>query len=315
MRNKKEFTGKDLAEALTRAAADLGIHQDEVHYRFIDEGRRGIMGLGARAVHIEVVLPAASEGQAPVTPKPPPQPARNRSPRRQAREKKAPSPAPVDETAADRPVDREDGNRGRQGKRGNRAGRKGRNRGDRRSGRESGRSANRPSRNGSRTPRPPVEADPAQMEQLASTLRTMLAKLELELEVALEPVRTGVRVELTGDQDLLARNDAEFPQALQFLLNRMSRRTWPDVGRIQLMSDRLSNAQDEELVEEIREVAGQIAHTGQPKSLHPMNPYERRIVHITVREFPGLRSDSAGEGFRKRITISREDEQPAADDA
>ena len=313
MSNTKEFTGKDLEEALARAAADLGIHQDEVHYRFIDEGRRGIMGLGARAVHIEVVLPAASEGQAPVPPKPQaqPKPTRNRSPRRQARAKRAPSPAPVDETAADRPVAREDGNRGRQGKRGNRAGRKGRNR---RSGRESGRSANRPSRNGSRTPRPPVEADPAQMEQLAATLRTMLAKLDLELEVALEPVRTGVRVELSGDPELLARNDAEFPQALQFLLNRMSRRTWPDVGRIQLMSDRLSNEQDEELVEEIREVAGQIAHTGRPQALHPMNPYERRIVHITVREFEGLRSDSEGDGFRKRITISRAADA-AADDA
>ena len=29
-----------------------------MHYRFIDEGRRGIMGLGARDVHIEVELPA-----------------------------------------------------------------------------------------------------------------------------------------------------------------------------------------------------------------------------------------------------------------
>ncbi len=317
MRNNKEFTGKDLEEALTRAATDLGIHQDEVHYRFIDEGRRGIMGLGARDVHIEVVLPAAPEGQEPVKPKakPKPKPERKRGPRRQAREKSATAPAPGDEAAGGGPADREDGNRGRQGKRGSRTGRKGRNRGNNRSGRESGRSGNRQPRRSSRTDQPPVEADPAQMEQLAAMLRTMIEKLQLELEVAVEPMRTGVRVELTGDRDLLARNDAEFPQAVQFLLNRMSRRTWPDVGRIQLMSDRLNGEQDEELVEEIREVAGQIAHTGQPKSLQPMNPYERRIVHITVREFPGLRSESTGEGFRKRITISREDEQPATDDA
>jgi len=160
-----------------------------------------------------------------------------------------------------------------------------------------------------------VDADPSQVEQLRATLKTIIGKLELELEVAVEPVRTGVRVEFTGDQDLLVRNDAEFPQAVQFLLNRMSRRTWPDVGRIQVVSEGFHNERDEELVEEIREVASQVAHTGQSKALQPMNPYERRIVHITVREFEGLRSDSDGEGFRKRITISKDAGPTAADDA
>ena len=36
-----------------------------------------------------------------------------------------------------------------------------------------------------------------------------------------------------------------------------------------------------------------------------MNPYERRLAHLTVREFPELDSHSAGDGFEKRITISR----------
>ena len=153
------------------------------------------------------------------------------------------------------------------------------------------------------------------MEQLGATLRSMIGKLQVELEVAIEPVRTGVRIELTGDQELLVRNDAEFPQAIQFLLNRMSRRTWPDVGRIQVVSDGFRNERDEELMEEIREVAGQVIHTGQAKALHPMNPYERRIVHITIREFEGLRSESEGEGFRKRITITKVDTPAATEDA
>ncbi len=309
MRRKKEFIGKDLNEALARAATEVGIHQDEVHYRFIDEGRRGIMGMGARDVRIEVELPEASRAEHPPEPKP------KRTRRRQppAREKAA--AAPTEEAAADRPAAKEGERRGRQGKGRNRTARKGRGRGNRRSGTESGRTGNRPPRNGRRQPQKPVEADPAQMEHLKATLKTIIEKLELELEVAVEPVRTGVRVEFTGDQDLLIRNDAEFPQAVQFLLNRMSRRTWPGVGRIQVLSEGFHNERDEELMEEIREVAGQVAHTGQPKALHPMNPYERRIVHITVREFEGLRSNSDGEGFRKRITISREDGSAASDDA
>ena len=311
MQRKKEFIGKDLNDALVQAANRLGIHQDEVHYRFIDEGRRGIMGLGARDVRIEVELPDAPAAERPSKPKPKPE--RGRRPRRPAKRKTA--AATAEGAAADKPAAGEGDGQGRQGKGRNRSGRKGRNRGGRRSGRDSGRSGNRQPREGHRGPQVAVEADPAQVEQLAATLRNMIGKLDLELEVAVETVRTGVRIELTGDQELLVRNDAEFPQAVQFLLNRMSRRTWPDVGRIQVVSDGFHNERDEELMEEIREVAGQVMHTGQAKALQPMNPYERRIVHITVREFEGLRSDSDGEGFRKRITISREDQPAPADDA
>jgi spoIIIJ-associated protein len=156
------------------------------------------------------------------------------------------------------------------------------------------------------------------MEQMAVTLRELLGHLEHDIKVSCEVVRTGVRMELTGgDQQMLSKNDGEFLFALQFLLNRMSRRTWPEIGRIQMVSEGHRSQRDEDLMEEVKEVAGQVAHTGQAKSLHAMNPYERRIVHITVREFEGLVSESEGEGFRKRVIISPapsagEQEEPAS---
>jgi spoIIIJ-associated protein len=35
-----------------------------------------------------------------------------------------------------------------------------------------------------------------------------------------------------------------------------------------------------------------------------MNPYERRLVHIAVREFPEVTSHSVGEGFLKQVTVA-----------
>ena len=90
MRRKKEFNGKDLNEALAKAATALDIHQDEVHYRFIDEGRRGIMGLGARDVRIEVELPEAPAADRP--PQSQPKQERNRRPRRSQNRKRKPPP-------------------------------------------------------------------------------------------------------------------------------------------------------------------------------------------------------------------------------
>jgi len=60
---------------------------------------------------------------------------------------------------------------------------------------------------------------------------------------------------------------------------------------------------DEELVALTREVTQQVSNTGKTKRLHPMNAYERRLVHITVRERPELDSRSEGNGYLKRVRI------------
>jgi predicted RNA-binding protein Jag len=385
MSKKKEFTGKDLNEALNAAASNLGISIDDVHYRFIDEGRKGILGMGARAVRIEIQpplrQPAADshnvlmKGETPVARGDrsgrgrgggQQRGERNRDQNQNTRPGSGGEGSQPAGEAGSEAVREEGAGRGkrRRGRGRGRGGGGGRNRqggerqsgerqsgerqsGERQSGerqggerqggerqggeRGSGRGGKRNRNTGrggeNRHRRSPVESqepvtvNEEQMEQMADTLRQLLGHLKHDMQVSCEVVRTGVRMEVTGgDQEMLSKNDGEFLFALQFLLNRMSRRTWPDIGRIQMVSEGHRSQRDEELAEEVKEVAGQVAHTGQAKALHAMNPYERRIVHITVREFGGLVSESEGEGFRKRVTISPspsagKTEEPVQDDA
>jgi spoIIIJ-associated protein len=37
--------------------------------------------------------------------------------------------------------------------------------------------------------------------------------------------------------------------------------------------------------------------------LDPMNPYERRLVHIAVNKIPGISTESIGEGFLKKVKL------------
>ena len=74
---------------------------------------------------------------------------------------------------------------------------------------------------------------------------------------------------------------------------------------MQVVCDGQSQQRDDELVELTREVAQQVARTGRTKKLHPMNSYERRLVHLTIREFTGLSSCSDGRGSMKRVKISK----------
>ncbi len=53
-------------------------------------------------------------------------------------------------------------------------------------------------------------------------------------------------------------------------------------------------------------VARQVLKTGRSRTLEPMNPYERRIIHTAVQEIRGVSSNSIGEGGNRRVVISSE---------
>jgi spoIIIJ-associated protein len=44
--------------------------------------------------------------------------------------------------------------------------------------------------------------------------------------------------------------------------------------------------------------------TGVEQQLGPLNPYERRIVHMAVAEVPGATTESIGDAFSKTVHIS-----------
>lgn len=53
-------------------------------------------------------------------------------------------------------------------------------------------------------------------------------------------------------------------------------------------------------------VAAQVLKTGRSRSLEPMNPYERRIIHTAVQNIEGVISGSYGEGSARRVMIAPE---------
>jgi spoIIIJ-associated protein len=223
VRTTSEFEGRDLEEALASAAAARGLPPESLRYELVEEGRRGILGLGARPTRIRRL--EAAEGMA---------------------EEEAPLPA----------------------------------------------SAHAPA---------------ASADAVRGTLETMLKLARLELTVRAIPTGNGVRLVLQGrDRKLLLQRDAELLGAFQVVLQRMARRRWPDVGSLLVDCEGAARRGDDEaLVARVRELAEQVLRTGEPRRLAEMNPYERRLVHMTVGSYAGLKSTSEGDGFLKPIVVAR----------
>jgi spoIIIJ-associated protein len=50
-------------------------------------------------------------------------------------------------------------------------------------------------------------------------------------------------------------------------------------------------------------VADEVARTGRAQALEPMTPYERRLVHIALRNHKEVATQSVGEGERRKVTV------------
>ena len=139
-----------------------------------------------------------------------------------------------------------------------------------------------------------------------AALREIISKMGFDLGV--EEARRDGTLELTvdgPDRKSLTARDGELLLALEFVLNRMGRRAWPDDPSVRLVCRGFRSERDDELVQMVKEAAAQVARSGVPRRLRAMNPYERRVVHMTVRELPGMTTVSEGDGFLKRIRVEK----------
>ncbi len=73
---------------------------------------------------------------------------------------------------------------------------------------------------------------------------------------------------------------------------------------LRLSGEGFRERRDEALAEEARRLADAVRRDGQPQTMDPLNAYERRVVHLTLQDEPGVVTFSVGEGPGRRVTVA-----------
>jgi len=114
-----------------------------------------------------------------------------------------------------------------------------------------------------------------------------------------------MQVAITGeDNQYLLEGRGRGLAALELILNH-SFRAWPNRAhkRVRVDAGDFRSQRDDE----IRDMAYQVAHlakeTGSEQQTSDLNPYERRIVHLTLAEDHQVTTRSLGNGFLKAVNV------------
>ncbi len=127
----------------------------------------------------------------------------------------------------------------------------------------------------------------------------------LHLTATVEDEPDGVRINLSGeDGTVLTRRQGEALQALQQIVGSAFRPDRNDEKRLVVDCNGYRRDKDSELLQMATFLAGKAKDTGLAQEMGPLNPYERRIVHMAVAEVPSVASESIGDSFEKTVIIS-----------
>ena len=110
----------------------------------------------------------------------------------------------------------------------------------------------------------------------------------------------------TEESRRLIGRDGETLEAIQFLLNRLLQTKDKDAAKVIVDCELYRSMREDRIVQRVRELAERVRITGRSLQLEPMNSYDRRIVHNTLKEDPDVMSFSPNDDARiKRITLQR----------
>jgi spoIIIJ-associated protein len=143
------------------------------------------------------------------------------------------------------------------------------------------------------------------LQPIVEFLNRVSEALGSKATVEVEQTPDGPRLNLTGeDAELLARHRGEPIKALQHVVDMAFGRTLPDDQRVFVDALGYRKGKDIELRQMAKLLAEKARQTGADQQIGPLNPYERRIVHLAVAEVPGVSSESIGDAFSKTVHIS-----------
>jgi spoIIIJ-associated protein len=162
-------------------------------------------------------------------------------------------------------------------------------------------------RRGRRRPaddRPPDE----RASQALEFVTTLIDEMEMDCDVRLRRPRQDaeneVCLEISGrDSGRIIGKKGQVLAAIQFLVNRVVNRPGLDRRYVTVDAEGYRSRRDNSLASMARRLGKQAVLEGKIITFEPMNPRDRRVVHLALAKFEGVITRSEGEGDQRRVQI------------
>jgi spoIIIJ-associated protein len=274
----QEFTGKNVEIAIENGLKQLGLRRDQVEVEVLNEGSRGLFGIGSTDARVRLTPVAPSTEAESVLDKTP---------------DVAPAISPVAETPAETsPVESAESAKPAPA--------------------DMGETVQSEPEIVETPPVAQAEYEPEDVLELASNLlREMLQHMGIQATVEASwgeasPEQNEPPLMLNiegGDLGVLIGRHGETLASIQYLVRLMVNQKIHRWTNIIVDVDQYKMRRAERLTQMAVRMADQVVRTGRPAALEPMPPSDRRLIHLALRDHELVYTESVGEGDRRKVQI------------
>jgi len=136
------------------------------------------------------------------------------------------------------------------------------------------------------------------------TLSRILELIPLEATVSAEHGNGKIILLIEGDRSgLLIGRKGKTLDALQFIVNKIVNKALDRKISVVVDSENYRKRREEILTQMALRMGDKAKRIKKPVTTSPLNPHERRIIHLALKEDDRLDTKSRGDGLMKRVVI------------
>jgi spoIIIJ-associated protein len=159
---------------------------------------------------------------------------------------------------------------------------------------------------------PESEAAKAAREILEQLLKGLAVEGRVSLqspEVSLQEAVSPIVLDIDGpDLGILIGRRGETLRALQYVTRLIASHRLHQWADIIVDVGGYKRRREITLTELARRMAQRALDEAQAVALEPMPPHERRIIHLALKDYPGISTHSVGEGEQRKVIITPQSE-------
>lgn len=136
------------------------------------------------------------------------------------------------------------------------------------------------------------------------TLEEILALIPVEATVAASHGEGRITLRVQGDRSgLLIGRKGNTLDALQFLVNKIVSKALDKKIDVVIDSENYRRRREDSLTQLALKMGDKAKRIKKPVTTNPMNPHDRRLIHLALQDDEDLETRSRGEGLLKRVVI------------
>jgi spoIIIJ-associated protein len=143
------------------------------------------------------------------------------------------------------------------------------------------------------------------LESAKRRLDELVSFMGINVDSEVKETEDGISLEINSEHDTarLIGHHGETLHAIEYLVGQMIKNESEAAPRVMVDVAGYREARRASLEEKAQELARRVIETGREELMRPMNPAERRIVHMALQDMDGITTESRGEGRGRRLAI------------